>query len=224
MKNQIRVYNKNQEHSRVLVGTISVQNEIYSFSYSEEYKMSGGKPLIPFFDLDKVYHCNRLFPVFSSRLPDRKRKDIDRILEKYGMQTYDEFTLLQRSKGRLPIDLLEFIEPLELEEIDQFVLEVAGISHYDACSPNCQQRLLNIGDWLDLRLDECNKYDKYAVKLFYQNKLVGFIPVYYSEVISKYIKEGNKLQARVVYLKKCEHGESDSAYCCDCVKVRLIAL
>jgi len=41
-------------------------------------------------------------PVFASRLPDPKRKDIDKILKKYNMSEYDQFTLLKKCQGRLP--------------------------------------------------------------------------------------------------------------------------
>lgn len=45
--------------------------------------------LVSFEKLDTVYKSEKLFPVFASRLPDRKRKDIGRILEKYGLDEYD---------------------------------------------------------------------------------------------------------------------------------------
>ena len=37
---------------------------------------NGFKPLVSFDAADKIYICNDLFPVFASRLPDCKRKDI----------------------------------------------------------------------------------------------------------------------------------------------------
>lgn len=59
-----------------------------------------------------MYKCEELFPVFSSRLPDRKRKDIKKILEKYGLKEYDSYQLLKRSGARLPIDNLQFVDPI----------------------------------------------------------------------------------------------------------------
>ncbi len=64
-----------------------------------------------FRELDKVYTDTVLFPVFASCLPDRKRKDIDKILQKYGLKEFDEYELLKKSGARLPIDNLEFIVP-----------------------------------------------------------------------------------------------------------------
>ena len=36
----------------------------------------------------------------------------DKILNKYNMDEYDAYTLLQRGGARLPIDSLEFIDPI----------------------------------------------------------------------------------------------------------------
>ncbi|MBU3181659.1 hypothetical protein [Clostridium psychrophilum] len=52
-----------------------------------------------------------MFPAFSSRLPDKRRKDVKEILAKY-----DAFELLKKSGGKLPIDSLKFIDPIFLDE------------------------------------------------------------------------------------------------------------
>ena len=56
-----------------------------------------------------MYRSEELFPAFSSRLPDRKRKDIDKILKKYNLDEYDTYELLKRSGAKLPIDNLQFV-------------------------------------------------------------------------------------------------------------------
>lgn len=68
--------------------------------------------LVSFEKLDTVYKSEKLFPVFASMLPDRKRKDIGRILEKYGLDEYDAYQLLKKSGAKLPIDNLQFIDPI----------------------------------------------------------------------------------------------------------------
>ncbi len=88
------------------------KNRKYEFEYSEDIEEAlkvGFVPLIAFNDIKKKYTSDRLFASFSSRVPDRRRKDIKKILEKYGMDEYDEYKLLKLSGGRLPIDSLEFI-------------------------------------------------------------------------------------------------------------------
>ncbi len=96
-----------------IVGQLS-KNRQYEFSYGHEVAEAikkGFELLIPFDDINKVYKSDTLFPIFSSRLPDKKRRGIEKILSKYGLQRYDEYKLLKRSGARLPIDSLEFIDP-----------------------------------------------------------------------------------------------------------------
>jgi hypothetical protein len=50
--------------------------------------------------LNKVYKNDRLFAIFTSRLPDRKRKNIQEILDKYGLKEYNDYMLLKRSGAR----------------------------------------------------------------------------------------------------------------------------
>ena len=85
----------------------------YTFEYVDGVKEAlkeGFMLLIAFDDINKKYISNRLFTSFSSRVPDKRRKDIKKILDKYGMSEYDEYELLKLSGGRLPIDNLEFID------------------------------------------------------------------------------------------------------------------
>jgi len=94
-----------------VVGALTQDNG-YVFKYGYEYKRAkreGFKPLIAFADTDKAYHSAKLFFAFSSRLPDRKRPDIDNILSRNGLEEYDEFQLLKATGGRLPIDNIYFI-------------------------------------------------------------------------------------------------------------------
>jgi HipA-like protein len=98
-----------------IVGQLAQKNKGYEFSYGYEVEKAlqrGFKLLIPFADLHKVYRSDTLFPTFSSRLPDKKRRGIEKILAKYGLKEYDAFNLLKRSGARLPIDNLWFIDPV----------------------------------------------------------------------------------------------------------------
>ena len=71
----------------------------YSFEYSEDVGKAekNGWTKFEVFPEEKVYESDILFPVFSSRLPDRKRRDIDKILEKYGLSDFNEFELLRKN-------------------------------------------------------------------------------------------------------------------------------
>jgi hypothetical protein len=104
---------------RYIIGELS-KNGKYEFKYRtkelDNAIKSGFKPLIAFANIDEVYESYDMFPAFSSRLPDKRRKDVKEILAKYELQKYDEFELLKKSGGKLPIDSLEFIDPIFLDE------------------------------------------------------------------------------------------------------------
>ncbi len=53
-------------------------------------------------DLDYGYvQRHGRMPFFiSMRTPDRRREDIDEILERYGLEYYDQFEILLRNKGK----------------------------------------------------------------------------------------------------------------------------
>ena len=95
------------------VGKLSRLKDGYSFEYCDENELAiaDGWMGVPAFPEMKKYKSKELFPVFSSRLPYKKRKNIDIILKKYGLQIYDGFELLRASGGRLPIDTYEFVIP-----------------------------------------------------------------------------------------------------------------
>jgi hypothetical protein len=104
---------------RYIIGELS-KNGKYEFKYRtkelDNAIKNGFKPLIAFANINEVYESYDMFPAFSSRLPDKRRKDVKEILAKYELQKYDEFELLKKSGGKLPIDSLEFIDPIFSEE------------------------------------------------------------------------------------------------------------
>ncbi len=100
-----------------IIGKLSRTETGFSFEYCNEYKsaMSDGWNGLESFPLDKKYESTTLFPVFQSRLPDKKRRDLPEILKKYGLDSYVGYELLKKSGGRLPIDTFEFIEPVNFK-------------------------------------------------------------------------------------------------------------
>lgn len=204
-----------------IVGQLS-KNGQFEFNYGFEVKEAiekGFKLLISFEEIDKVYKNDILFPVFSSRLPDKKRNGINKILLKYGMEEYDDYKLLKRSGARLPIDNLEFIDPI-LDENDGEVKRIfylAGPRHYIGCDGiDCAESLdLNIEESLQLILEPENKCDKNAIRIINKNNLhIGYIPRYYSESITEFINKGYKYTCNVYEIQKDNK-------CNECVKVQL---
>ena len=120
-----------------IVGQLS-KNGQYEFCYCEEFNEAvkeGFSPLISFEDTNRVYKSQELFPAFSSRLPDRKRKDINKILKRYGLEQYDSYELLKRGGAKLPIDNLQFIDPiLNFSQEFKKSFYLAGVRHYLGCN------------------------------------------------------------------------------------------
>lgn len=226
MENIIHVYRKDESsHSRVLIGNIVREFNLYKFSYSDKYKTSPAfVPIFPFLNKDHEYSSSMLFPVFASRLPDPKRRDIEQILNKYNMTEYDQFTLLQKSQGRLPIDTLEFVSDLSEEEVNGCKFYIAGSRHYNACCL-CDNHIdLKKGDILSLVREENNKFDANAVQIFFNDNLIGYVPVYYSKTLSDLIASGKSLTATVLTIKKCNCNASNSIQCTDCVNIQVSIL
>jgi hypothetical protein len=204
-----------------IVGQLT-KNSQYEFSYGhevEEATQKGFKLLIPFDDINKVYKSDTLFPSFSSRLPDKKRRGIERILSKYGLQEYDEYKLLKRSGARLPIDSLEFIDPIFKMHNGKInrIFYIAGVRYYIGCKgEDCNKALhLEVGNKLKLELDPENQYDKNAIKIIDEKgNHVGYLPRYYSESMTNILKEGARYNCTVLEVNK----ENE---CHECVKVKL---
>lgn len=108
------VWTDEKTGKKAYVGKLMKSNKGYSFSYINKTDGHGYNYLAPFNDRKKVYESLKMFAPFANRLPDRKRVDIDDILKKYGLTTYDEFELLRKTKSKLPIDSYSFEETMEM--------------------------------------------------------------------------------------------------------------
>ena len=83
--------------NKLEVGTLSYADNVWVFSYSEEFKRQREiLPLVNFPTVDKEYTSNELWPFFVSRIPSRAQlqasKDTDRqdlvsLLKNYGRKT-----------------------------------------------------------------------------------------------------------------------------------------
>ncbi len=208
-----------RSRSNFTIGKLT-RGDKYTFEYCEGLAdaESCGWNRMDAFSEDKVYESDVIFPVFASRLPDRKRRDIGKILEKYGLTQYDEFELLRKSGARLPIDTYEFIDPIfpeaETVECDFFVV---GIRHNASCGGNHCELLPEVrpDDLLLLEEEPENKYDPNAIRvLTSKGEHLGYIPRYYNQAILQRLHRGITCSCRVLEV----HPEQK---CSDCVKARL---
>lgn len=215
------VWRDHKTRQRFIIGELS-QNGKYKFKYiNTGVNMAIGRgfePLVAFPNLDEVYENHELFPAFSSRLPDRRRKDVKEILSKYGLGKYDAFELLKKSGGKLPTDSMEFIDPIFLEDKNiEREFYVSGIRHYEYCDSKDKNKNfdINIGEEFALKIDSNNSYDKFAVKIINKdNKVIGYVPVFYSEAIFRALESKRNMECTVIS-NECNDE------CEDCIKVRV---
>lgn len=193
--------------------TSTVPKFTFEYCYDIDKAIEEGfKLIIPFDDRCKAYTDTRLFPSFSSRVPDPKRKDIDRILAKYGLDEYDAFEILKASTGRLPIDNISFEK--EIDENNEFYIQ--GCRHYLECEGNhekCPSIKVSVGDNLNLEEEPQNEKDNNAIKITKNSECIGYVPRYHSEDILKMLKNKN------YELKVIEYNHEKN--CQECIKVLL---
>ena len=192
----------------------------YKFEYCEEYSEAkeNGLPLIDAFPNETQYESDKLFSVFSSRLPDPKRRDIAAILQHYGLEEYDEFEILKRSGGRLPIDTYEFIDPIfpEEKEIERSFY-IMGIRYKSNCGgEDCNQLPgVHVGDELKFVPEPENQVDSSAIIVeTLSGDYLGYVPRYYNKAILKRLGDGKSYSCVV-----CEVNRESK--CSECVKVTL---
>ena len=211
------IWKSEKSRKQYIVGTL-VKNGRYEFRYAEDIEAAvrdGFASLLCFPDMKKTYVDEKLFSVFASRLPDRKRRDIRDILKKYDLEEYDEYLLLKKSGARLPIDNFEFIDPIiDIYENIERVFFIAGVRHYLGCGgKDCINGVsVTSGDEIVLRREPENVYDKNAVQMLdMSGHLLGYIPKYYSKGVSNMIKSKRKISCHVYYVDKNKN-------CNECIK------
>ena len=210
------IWKNPQNRLRHIVGILK-KSDKFEFRYTDDAREcinKGFDLLVSFPNLNKKYVSDKLFPEFLSRIPGPTRVDIKEILEKYGLKKYDSFELLKRSGAKTSLDMLEFIDPILNLRGKNITREfyVAGTRYY--CSRDNEDKI-SIGNKVVLIQEPNNKYDKYAIKMEINNIFVGYVPVYYTQIISRYLdnkKNNNYICTVVDKIGKCE----------ECIKVKLI--
>lgn len=212
------IWKSEKSRQQYIVGQLT-KNSQYEFQYCEEVESAitdGFTPLLCFPDLSKVYKDKKLFPIFASRLPDKKRKDIQGILNKYELKEYDEYLLLKRSGARLPIDSLEFIAPiLDMDSDLTRIFYMAGVRHYLNCDgEDCAEAVeITRGDEVFPKRQTDNKFDYNAVQLLdVTGKVLGYIPRYYSAGVAELLEKGKRVICHIYNVDKNKN-------CNECVKV-----
>jgi len=189
---------------RHIIGELC-KNNGFNFRYmtekTQELKSIGFNSLTAFPDFEKNYFSNYLFPAFSSRLPDKRRSDMSVILSHYNMDTYDEFELLKKSGGKLPIDSLEFVEPIDLLDKNikrQFYIAGTKFMYNknEGVFSSLEPQMI-----LQYQLEPENDFDKNAVMILSQSSVIGYIPSYFSKGVTEAVNAGRSVRISVLEVK-----------------------
>lgn len=81
----------------LLVGTLSVEDGLWSFEYSDEYRqIDVFRPIVQFPDVNKKYESAKLWQFFASRIPSPARAEVQNILQQEHIKEDDTVSLLKR--------------------------------------------------------------------------------------------------------------------------------
>lgn len=208
-----------QTRNNFTVGKLC-RNGKYTFEYFGDFGKaeSYGWSRFEAFPDEVVYESKILFPVFASRLPDKKRRDINNILKKYNLLEYDEFELLRKGEGRLPIDTYSFIDPIFLDaETIQRDFYIMGVRHHTPCMGKDCTLLpkVTLGDELYFEREPQNEYDANAIRVLTKNGVhLGYVPRYYNLPIIERLDKDDSYSCRVIDINLYQD-------CAECIKVRL---
>lgn len=186
------IWQNNDTRQRYHIGNLIYQDGLFMFQYEfcsknrclQEALENGYTPHLAFPELKMIYTSSNLFGPFARRLPSKSRPDYSKLLTKFGLnEDSTEMEFLSVTGGKLATDPYEFANPIYVED-GRLTLGfyIAGWSHYGGDEVIHQ---LKVGDSLNLNPDPENPKDRFAIKILTSdNRLLGFVPAFYSEALS----------------------------------------
>lgn len=85
------------KYKSLTVGYLELNDGIWKFSYSDEFKEQDElRPIVQFPDTGKVYENEELWPFFTIRIPGLNQPEIEHILESENIDRSNEVELLKR--------------------------------------------------------------------------------------------------------------------------------
>lgn len=191
-----------QGSRRYIVGKlirVKNQKEVYEFHYfPEEVDKAleyGFSPYTEFPDVNKIYNGNVL-EVFAQRLTKSERPDIQKFYDFWEIKpelVNDKFYLLGHTQGLSPTDNFEFLADYNPIDGLSFITELASLS-----KQNLPADAINLGDELSFELEKDNLYDSEAVKVFKENRFLGYIKKIHCRIFHKARSENLKLIVKAI--------------------------
>lgn len=202
-------WRKDVNKSRHIIGILNKDNDNYSFMYSkdnvEKAKKEDGYTFYPAFeDINQVYD-DKVLEVFKRRLLNPQRRDYDKFLNYWGADNYktNDFALLGLTGAKLLTDNYEFIAP-HYEIPARFNTDLSWLNLESEYVVNSIRNLNNIDieKRISLELEPNNQYDKKAVKVLFDNELLGYIKSIHCENVYDAIKNNKKIELNIANIIK----------------------
>ena len=85
------------KHGELLIGTLTYENGLWKFYYSEDFKKRPDlRPIIQFPNKDRIYESDELWPFFGMRIPSLKQPSVSKIVADEHIEVADHVRLLKR--------------------------------------------------------------------------------------------------------------------------------
>lgn len=184
------VWRKGKGHRRHIVGLLKKNaTEGIRFNYIKENLSEaikdGFAPYVDFPDIAKVYKENVL-DTFGQRIVKAERSDIQKYYDFWELDKEyieDKYYMLAYTQGLLSTDNFEFLAEFYPKEDLCFVSEICGLTH-----SNLLPNTVKPGDELSWVKETKNEYDKFAVKVFKGNTLIGYVKKVHNKVFYNNLK------------------------------------
>lgn len=196
---------------RYIIGELTYDDyNMYRFKYCENIKEAlekGFKGIGEFKDLDKTYESTELFLTFSSRIPNRKRKDFKNFLQENEVpESANDLEILISTRGVLVTDTIEIFPKIDFKN-DKIECYLVGTRHYLKETTYLEKSMK-----LELILEPENSYDKFAIYVNNEKReKLGYIPKIYSKEMTKWL-EGKLSYVKIEKLLKLEKGKRIEIY------------
>lgn len=80
----------------LLIGTLTVENGLWKFEYSDRFKAENElRPIVEFPDVNRVYVNEGLWQFFASRIPSTEQPEVEKILKREHVEEDDAVGLLK---------------------------------------------------------------------------------------------------------------------------------
>lgn len=195
---------------RYEVGELIYNNDKYIFKYNcdlTDAEKCGFKGLGEFDNLTKEYISDELFLTFSTRIPNKKRRDFKKFLEENKIsETASDLEILMSTRGVLATDTIELFEKIDFEQ-DEIKSFLVGTRHCITEHTHLDENMK-----IEIVQEPENLKDRFAVYVNNEKKeKLGYVPRIFSKKIIEWLGS-NKYFAKIEKLLKLDDGKRIEIY------------